>query len=140
MEETKKIILTDIKVKPLEKNSILPYGYIEIIPKYIRIYQGCWVRYTSKETGENFSGGFLIEVLDVSDTIVLRNIKRDTFEKNIEDYYFYCKADVPNHLAVKSIIEINEKLSIRISEFNIEKQKFIEKMKKQFSKVNVNDI
>jgi hypothetical protein len=138
MEETKKIIIMDLKIDNEVRPSGLPPNYIEIIPKYIKIYQGCWLRYTSKETGENFSGGFLIEVTD--DTIILRNIKRDTFEKNIEDYYFYCKADVPNHLAVKSIIEINEKLSIRISEFNIEKQKFIEKMKKQFSKVNVNDI
>jgi hypothetical protein len=139
MEETKKIILTNIKISSTPKSSFLPPDYIEIISKYIGVYHGCWIRYTSKETMENFPGGFLTEVTE-DHTVILRNIKRETFEKNIDDFYFYCKSDVPNHSAVKSIVQEHEKLSIKIAEFNIEKRKFIEKMKKSFSKTNVNDM
>jgi hypothetical protein len=132
MNDTIKIVLTDIKSKNKEqKPSCIPEEYIEILPKYIKIYQGCWIRYTSKETGENYSGGYLIEVTGDNEA-VMRNIKREVYEKKIDDYIFYCKNDVPNHQAVKSIVEERDKLSLKIKEFNIEKQKLNEKMKKYF--------
>lgn len=134
MDDKKIITFTNLKIekKSNENVSKIPEDYIEIIPKYIEIYQGCWVKYSCKESGLSFPGGYLIEVTH-DNVAILRNIRRDVFEKKISENIFYCKCDTPNHKAVKAIIEERDRHSIKVKEFNIEKQNFIEKRKINFS-------
>lgn len=136
MEETLKIDLKKHSLSTINKhkqkqNVEIPDDYIEIIPKYLGIYQGCWLKYIDKGTMISYAGGYFIEY--DNDKVVLRNIRRDIFELKVDDNFFYCKNDVPNHEAVKEIVKEKEKLSIKIHQFNIEKQKFLEKQKKFFS-------
>ena len=86
MDDKKIITFTNLKIekKNNENVSKIPEDYIEIIPRYIEIYQGCWVKYTCKETGLSFPGGYLIEVTD-DNVAILRNIRRDIFEKVISE-------------------------------------------------------
>jgi hypothetical protein len=134
MEETFKICLK----KPSLSNTInqkqnvpIPDDYIEIIPKYISIYQGCWLKYSEKETMTSYAGGYFISY--ENDNVILRNIRRDIFELKVDKHYFYCKNDTPHHEAVREIIKEKDKISIRLQQFNIEKQKFIQKQKKIFN-------
>jgi len=108
----------------------LPHDYIEIIPKYISIYHGCWLKYSNKESGSTYPGGYLIDISE-DHIVTLRNIRRDIFELPLYENDFYCKNDVPHHKAVKEIIEEKERFSRKLEEFNIERRKFLE-MKKAF--------
>jgi hypothetical protein len=130
MEEKFVINLKGLQKKSSENSTKIPDDYSEIIPKYISIYTGCWVKYSNVESGLAYPGGYLIHIEDGVATI--RNIRRDIFEKKISEHIFYCKTDTPNHKAVKAIIEEKDRLSLKVEEFNVEKQKFLEKRKKLF--------
>lgn len=125
------ISLKEIAKPSTPKKAVLPEDYIEIIPKYIDIYQGCWIKYMSKETEECYPGGYLIEVTE-DKKIILRNIRRDVFELDLKTHIFFCKCDSPNHKAVKCIIEEYDRLSIKIENFNIEKKNFLNGRKQLF--------
>lgn len=132
MEETFKICLkkhslsnTIVKQK---QNVPIPDDYIEVIPRYISIYQGCWLKYSDKETMMAYAGGYFINYED--NKVILRNIRRDIFELDIETHYFYCKNDTPQHKAVRELIKEKDKFSIKVQQFNIEKQRFIQHQKK----------
>jgi hypothetical protein len=130
--ETKKIItFTKLEKKIVENASKIPEDYVEIIPKYLEIYQGCWVKYSCKDSGLSYPGGYLIEITE-DNVAIIRNIRRDIFERNIAGNIFYCKQDTPNHRAVKAIIEERDRLSIKIKEFNVQKQNFINKRRNTF--------
>ena len=130
MEDKKVIIIKDIVLekKPV-KSSDIPEGYSEIITKYLSMYFGCWIKYTSKETGLSHSGGYMIDITD-DETVILRNIRKDIFELKISEYIFYCKNDTPQNRSVKFMIEERDRFSLKVQAFNIEKQKFLEKYKK----------
>ena len=130
--ETKKIITFTKLEKTNENTSKIPEDYVEIIPKYLDIYQGCWVKYSCKDSGMSYPGGYLIEITE-DNVAIIRNIRRDIFQKNISENVFYCKQDTPNHKAVRAIIEERDRLSIKIKEFNIERQNFIKKRKNTFN-------
>ncbi len=110
------------------KKTTLSEDHIEIIPKYIGIYHGCWIKYSSKEDDSLHQGGFLIDVVD--DIVILRNIRRDIFEIKLYENIFYVKQEVPQHKAVKEIVRQKEQLSFDITAFNIERQKFLKSRKK----------
>lgn len=134
MEETLKIDLKKpslLNTSKPKQNAEIPEDYVEIIPKYITIYQGCWIKYVEKDTMISYAGGYFIEYDE--NKIILRNIRRDVFELDIDSYYFYCKDDSPNNEAVKELVKEKEKLSIKIQQFNIERQKFLKKQKEFFS-------
>jgi hypothetical protein len=125
--ETLKISLKDvIKTHSTKKSATLSDDYIEIICKYLKIYQGTWVKYQNKESEELFSGGYLVDVTD-EDIAIIRNIRKEIFEVGIYEHYFFAKQDSPHHSAVKEIIKEKEKLKFDIKAFNLEKQKFIQK-------------
>lgn len=130
MEEKLVINLKGVAKKSSENVTKIPDDYSEIIPKYIAIYTGCWVKYSNLETGLSYPGGYLIDTEDGIAT--LRNIRRDIFEKKISEHNFYCKTDTPNHKAVKAIIEEKDRFSLKVEAFNIERQKSLEKRKKLF--------
>jgi hypothetical protein len=134
MEETMKISLKKTSLSNTSKqkqNVPIPDDYIEVIPKYISIYQGCWLKYSDKDTMTSYAGGYFINYED--NMVILRNIRKDIFELRVDRHYFYCKNDTPHHEAVREIIKEKDKFSIRLQQFNIEKQKFIEKQKKIFN-------
>jgi hypothetical protein len=133
-----KICLKDViskKPQGAANKTELPDDFIEIIPKYIDIYHGCWIKYQNKESQETYPGGYLIDVSD--DVVTLRNIRRDVFELPLYENYFYCKMDVPHHKAVKGIIEEKDKFSRRIEEFNMERRKFLETKKQFLNKMQI---
>lgn len=134
MEGTLKINLKDVvsqTKKSAANKTEIPDDFLEIIPKYVAIYHGCWIKYTNKDTGLSYPGGYLIEVED--DIVTLRNIRRDVFELPVYEHIFYCKIDSPQHKAVKAIIEEKDKFSIKVEAFNVERQKFLERRKAAFN-------
>jgi len=122
MSDTIKISLKSVKKTTKQKAVEIPDDFMEILPKYIEIYHGCWLKYSDND-GNGYSGGFLIDLQ--GDTVYLRNIKRDIFELNKGDYIFYAKEDTPQHKAVRAIVQERERLSSQVLNFNIQKQKYL---------------
>ena len=123
MDNTIKICLKSVKKTPTQKSVEIPDDFIEVIPKYLSIYHGCWIKYSDSD-GNGFSGGYLIDIQD--DIVFLRNIRRDVFELVKKDYVFYAKEDTPQHKAVRSIVQEKEKIASQVLKFNIEKQNYLQ--------------
>lgn len=126
--DTIKICLKSVKKTTTQKSIEIPEDFIEIIPKYLSIYHGCWIKYSYSD-GNGYPGGYLIDIQD--DIVFLRNIRRDVFELDKKDYVFYAKQDTPQHKAVRSIVQEKEKLASQVLKFNIQKQNYLQTRKIQ---------
>lgn len=128
MDNTIKICLKNVKKTTTQKSIEIPDDFIEIIPKYLCIYHGCWIKYSDSD-GNGYTGGYLIDI--EKDIVFLRNIRKDVFELVKKDHVFYAKEDTPHHRAVKSIVQEKEKLASQVLKFNMEKQNYLQTRKIQ---------
>ncbi len=128
-----RINLRDVVVKSTSKNTMpIPEDYVEITPSYMRIFKGCWLKYTNIDTGLSYPGGFFIDFQD--NIVTLRNIKQQISELNMKEYIFYCKKELEIYKAVQELIIQTQKLEYEKRKFNEERNKFIQDKKNFFLK------
>lgn len=85
----------------LEGYSEIPWGYLEYV-------HGSWIKYINKDTGNHYSGGFLVSCdFNTSvKTIVLRvPNKQELLEIEVNGMYFYIKSDTPNFMSIKRLFK-----------------------------------
>lgn len=119
------------------KECSIPEDYVEVIPRYIGLFKGSWLKYTNKETGKSYPGGFLIDFDAVSHKAVLRNIQQQISELSVKDNLFYCKNDLDIYKAVQDLAREWEKLDIERAKLNAEKNKLLDMKKKFYAKSNI---
>jgi hypothetical protein len=104
-----------------EKNYInLLSGYSEIKLKYVKLFFGCWIKYTNKRTKEYYSGGVLTELNYKYNSAYLRTLQRsDTDGGNvvkvtpITEYIFYGKTDSEHYRAYLNIVDEYSKIEYK---------------------------
>lgn len=110
------------------KTCTIPDDYVEIVPKYIRIFRGAWLKYTDKGSGVSYPGGFLIDC--GNGMVTLRNIKQQVSELSVSGHLFFCKKDLDIYKAVKELIIEWERLEAVRMVINSEKNKLLDDKRK----------
>jgi hypothetical protein len=110
------------------KECSIPDDYVEIVPKYIKVFKGTWIKYTDKPSGKSYPGGFLIDIDEGK--AFLRNIKQQVAQVRINTSLFYCNRELEVYKAVQELIMEWEKLDIERIKLNAEKNKLIDDKRK----------
>jgi hypothetical protein len=124
-----KISLRGLRVLSSDpKTCTIPEDYVEIVPKYIRLFRGVWLKYTDKRTGLSYPGGFLIDFGNGMAT--LRNIKQQVSELSVSGHVFFCKNDLDIYKAVRELIIEWERVEAIRKFLNSEKNHLLEEKRK----------
>lgn len=95
--------------------------YIEIKPKYLKFFFGCWVKYINKKTKEYFSGGILTELNYQYNSIYLRQLAKEGLVIKltpIESYKFYVRNDSENYRAYCNILSEYQYIKEKMKKIN----------------------
>lgn len=111
---------------------------IEIKPKNIKYFYGCWVKCVSLNTKNYRSGGILVNVDDHNKTVSLRPINPSNGENiivSMKSNAFYVKKDTEQYKGMQHILTETEKLKHSSRLFEIKQQKELLEMKLKMKKI-----
>jgi hypothetical protein len=115
---------------------------VEIKPKYIKYFYGCWVKCVSVNTRNYKSGGTLVNVDNHNKTVSLRPINSSTGENtivSIKSNTFYVKKDTEQYKGMQNILIETEKLNHSVKLFEIKQQKELLEMKLKMKKIKASE-
>lgn len=77
-------------------------GYVEVIPKWLKLFQGTWVKYSHQ--GVPNSGGNLVSISGTPEMANLRSVRGVVSHVPFKDTIFYVKHDSPLYSAYTEVL------------------------------------
>jgi len=90
----------------------------DIIPsKYIQLFNGCWLRYSSNNQNKIDSGGFMY---NYNLNIVSLKTPRNNLEVHLDcsNYTFYCNTELAQYQSLLFLISQEKKLELLLKRYN----------------------
>lgn len=115
---------------------------VEIKPKNIKYFYGCWVKCVSINTRNYRSGGVLVNVDDQNKTVSLRPINSSNGENiivSMKNNTFYVKKDTEQYKGMQHILTETEKLKHSSRLFEMKQQKDLLEIKLKMKKIKTEE-
>lgn len=107
-----------------KNNNNIPTDYVEINYKNLIFLARCWIKYKNIKTNIFHSGGMFMSFNDK--IVILKTIRGELIECDINNNIFYCKTDTENYKALQEILLEKERIQFEKIKLKTEIKKYYE--------------